>query len=231
MTERISTGIQGLDNVLCGGLIPQRTYLVYGESGAGKTTLGLHFLAAGIAAGERVLMITFGQPADHIRADAESIGLDLKNARMLDLTPPPEAFTEDQSYDIFSPAEVERGPITSQISEAIREGKPVRIFADGFGQFRNLAADAFHHRRLVQSFFQFATQQGATLMVASDSGECARDADGVIQLEGAGRDHPASQTHQGRSLRVVKLRGSDFQAGPHPMRLSTSGLQVPLSAA
>jgi circadian clock protein KaiC len=222
MSKRISTGIQGLDNILLGGLMPQRIYLVYGDSGAGKTTLGLHFLGAGLAAQERVLMITFGQPADHIRADAESIGLDLSGANILDLTPPPEAFSGDQIYDIFSPAEVERGPITSQISEAIRDGKPARIFVDGFGQFRNLVADAFHHRRLAQSFFQFSTRHGATLMVASDNGDCARDADGVIYLDSA---------HQGRTLRVVKFRGSDFQPGPHPMRLSTSGLQVPLSAA
>src|SRR5207302_7537641 len=109
-------------------------------------------------------------------------GLDLNGTKILDLTPPPEAFSEDQIYDIFSPAEVERGPITSQISEAIREGKPTRIFADGFGQFRNLVADAFHHRRLAQSFFQFAIRQPATLLVSSETGECARDADGVIHL-------------------------------------------------
>src|SRR5437879_1899041 len=116
MSNRISTGIQGLDNILLGGLIPQRVYLLSGESGSGKTTLGMHFIATGVAAGERVLMITFGQPADHILADAESIGLDLKLAEILDLTPPPEAFAEDQLYDIFSPAEVERGPITAEMS-------------------------------------------------------------------------------------------------------------------
>jgi circadian clock protein KaiC len=222
MSNRISTGIQGLDNIFLGGLIPHRVYLVSGESGSGKTTLGMHFIAAGLAAGERVLMITFGQPADHIRADAESIGLDLSSANVLDLTPSPEAFAEDQVYDIFSPAEVERGPITSQMSEAIREGKPARIFVDGFGQFRNLVADAFHHRRLAQSFFQFAIRQPATLLVSSETGECARDADGVIHL---------ACSNQGRSLQVMKYRGSDFQPGPHPMRISTSGLQVPLSAA
>ena len=222
MENRISTGIQGLDKILLGGLIPQRAYSVCGQSGTGKTTLGLHFLSAGLAAGERVLMITFGQPADHIRADAESIGIDLSAAKILDLTPPPETFSEDHIYDIFSPAEVERGPITSQISEGIREGKPTRIFVDGFGQIRNLAGDAFHYRRLAQAFFQFAIRQGATLLVASDSGECVRDADGVIHLECSA---------QGRMLRVVKFRGSDFQPGPHPMQLSTSGIQVPLSAA
>jgi circadian clock protein KaiC len=222
MSKRVSTGIQGLDNILLGGLMPQRAYLVYGESGSGKTTLGLHFLAAGLMAGERALMISFGQPADHVLADAESIGLDLNTAKILDLTPPAETFSEDQIYDIFSPAEVERGAITSRISEAICQGRPARIFADGFGQFRNLAADPFHHRRLAQSFFQFATREGATLVVSSDNGECARDADGVIHLEFA---------HQGRTLRVVKFRGSDFQSGLHLIRLSASGLQVPLSAA
>src|SRR5215831_11927912 len=120
MSNRISTGIQGLDSILLGGLISYRAYLVSGGAGSGKTTLGMHFVRAGLAAGERVLMITFGQPADHIRADAESIGLDLNAAKILDLTPPPEVFTEDQVYDIFSPSEVERGPITSQMSEAIR---------------------------------------------------------------------------------------------------------------
>jgi circadian clock protein KaiC len=222
MSNRISTGIQGLDNILTGGLIPERAYLIYGESGAGKTTLGMHFIAAGVGTGERVLIISFGQPADRMRADAESIGLDLAAVKILDLTPPPEAFAEDQIYDIFSPAEVERAPVTSRISEAIREGRPSRIFADGFGQFRNLAADTFHHRRLAQSFFQFATRQGATLMVSSESGECARDADGVIHLE---------CSNHGRTLRVVKFRGSNFQPGGHAMRISTSGLEVPLSAA
>src|ERR1043165_7897721 len=134
MTNRISTGIIGLDSILFGGLLPQRAYLVYGASGAGKTTLGLHFIAAGIAAGERVLMITFGQPEDHVRTDARSIGLDIEAAKILDLTPPPEAFAENQIYDIFSPAEVERGPMTSQISGAIREVRPTRILADGFTQ-------------------------------------------------------------------------------------------------
>ncbi|MDZ4874624.1 MAG: hypothetical protein CLLPBCKN_004020 [Chroococcidiopsis cubana SAG 39.79] len=43
MSERMSTGISGLDEVLHGGLIPVRAYLVRGGSGAGKTTLGLSF--------------------------------------------------------------------------------------------------------------------------------------------------------------------------------------------
>jgi circadian clock protein KaiC len=43
----ISTGIPGLDNVLCGGLDPERLYLLEGEPGTGKTTIALQYLLAG----------------------------------------------------------------------------------------------------------------------------------------------------------------------------------------
>jgi circadian clock protein KaiC len=222
MTMRVSTGIQGLDNILLGGLIPQRAYSVYGEPGAGKTTLGLHFLSAGASIGERALMITFDQPEDHVRADAASIGVDIDTVKILDLTPPPEIFSENQTYDIFSPVEVEREPLTSEISKAIRDGRPVRVFVDSLDHFRGLAADGFHYRRLAQSFFQFVTRQGATLLVACEDRNCAGDVDGAIQLEFA---------HQGRTIRVLKFRGSDFQPGRHPMRLTSSGLELPVTAA
>ena len=45
--ERVSTGVPGLDNVLCGGLDAERLYLVEGEPGTGKTTLALQFLLEG----------------------------------------------------------------------------------------------------------------------------------------------------------------------------------------
>jgi circadian clock protein KaiC len=219
---RISTGIAGLDHILNGGLLRSRAYLVHGEPGTGKTTLGLHFLAAGAAAGEGCLLITFGPAETHIRRDAASLGVDIRNVAVLDLTPPPEAFSKLQTYDIFSPAEVELDPLSVDIARAVAHHKPSRIFVDGFEQFRQLAADPFNHRRLIQSFFRFATQNGETLVVASEQTESARDVDGVIGLEFA---------HECRGLRVTKFRGSDFRAGLHPMRLTGSGLEVPLNAA
>jgi predicted ATP-dependent serine protease len=45
--DRVSTGIPGLDDVLGGGLDPERLYLIEGEPGTGKTTLALQFLLEG----------------------------------------------------------------------------------------------------------------------------------------------------------------------------------------
>jgi circadian clock protein KaiC len=55
--ERVSTGIEGLDDVLHGGLIPGRSYLLRGEPGTGKTALGFNYLIAGVEADETVLCI------------------------------------------------------------------------------------------------------------------------------------------------------------------------------
>ena len=51
-TQRISTGIAGLDDILGGGLDAERLYLVEGEPGTGKTTLALQFLLEGTRRGE-----------------------------------------------------------------------------------------------------------------------------------------------------------------------------------
>jgi circadian clock protein KaiC len=215
---RVSTGISGLDDILHGGFLPGRVYLIHGEPGTGKTTLGLHF----VSSEEGGVLISFTQSADHLRADAASFGLNLDNVRIVDLTPAPDLFVQMQTYDIFSPVEVEREPISHHIAKAILDANPRRIYVDSFGQFRNLASDAFHYHRLAQSFFRFATQRGATLVIGSHDQSCARDVDGVIRLNYCGED---------RTVRVTKFRGSDFLAGDHAILFTTGGLQIPVSAA
>jgi circadian clock protein KaiC len=75
--NRLSVGISGLDEVIGGRLIPQRSYLVRGGPGTGKTTLGLHFLAAGVDRGKKTLFITLGEPEAQLRANAENLGFDI----------------------------------------------------------------------------------------------------------------------------------------------------------
>ncbi len=61
-----ATGIPGLDYILLGGFPRNRVYLVQGDPGVGKTTLGLQFLLEGIRQGESVLYITLSESADEL---------------------------------------------------------------------------------------------------------------------------------------------------------------------
>lgn len=221
--QRVSTGVPGLDEVLHGGFLQRGAYLVRGGPGAGKTTLGLHFLIAGAAQGEPVLFITLGEPEETVRANASRQGFDLRGVHFLDLSPTPEFFAQVEAYDIFSPAEVEREPVTRRILEAIEEIKPARVFIDSMSQFRYLCRDAYQFRKQTISFLRFLAQHQVTVLFSSEASPEAPDedlqflADGVLELE----------VHGGlRRLAVRKFRGSDFDAGFHSYRITSNGLAV-----
>ncbi|MEK6911714.1 MAG: ATPase domain-containing protein, partial [Candidatus Thermoplasmatota archaeon] len=55
---RCVTGIDGLDNILSGGIPRGNTVLVTGSVGTGKTSLCLEFLVHGALAGENSLYIS-----------------------------------------------------------------------------------------------------------------------------------------------------------------------------
>jgi circadian clock protein KaiC len=222
-SKRVSTGIEGLDEILESGLVARRVYLVRGGPGTGKSTLGLHFLTAGANAGEKALFITLSEPEYQLRKNAASIGLNLKDVSLLDLTPSPEFFSEDQSYDVFSPADVERRPTTEKITTEVEKLKPARVFLDSATQFRYLTPDAFQFRKQVLSLSRYLTEQGATVILSSEGSNEAPDddlqflCDGVINL-----DFPS----EGRNISVIKFRGSGFQSGQHSMRIGAKGIEV-----
>lgn len=219
---RLSTGVPGLDEVLDGGLLAQRSYLVRGGPGSGKTMLGLHFLSTGVARGGAALFIAMSEPESSIRANAMACGFQLEGVNFLDLSPTSKIFTETQSYDVFSPAEVERDPMRTSIREMIDALKPQRIFLDTITQFRYLSPDPFQFRKHMLSLLRFLVEHGGTALFTSEAQDATDEdlqfiSDGIIQLNSSPGD---------RSLRVTKFRGSDFRSGCHSMRLSSSGMEV-----
>lgn len=220
---RLSTGVAGLDEILQGGLIPGRAYLVRGGPGSGKTTLGLHYLTAGAANGERALFISLEELIPQIKKDALRRGFDLKGIEFLDLSPSSEFFQKVRTYDIFSAAEVEREPTAAKIITHVEKIKPQRVFIDPMTQFRYLSSDVFQFRQQVLSFLRYVVEQGATVVFTSESSAEAPDddlqfmSDGVINL---GNDA------SGRYIAVSKFRGSDFRSEHHAVKMIASGIAV-----
>lgn len=220
---RLSTGIAGFDEILNGGLIPKRAYLVRGGPGCGKTILGLHFLSAGLNQDDKSLYITLGEAAEQIKTNGAILGFDTKAIDFLDLSPGADFFTQVQTYDIFSPAEVEREPTTQRIIETVESLKPKRVLIDSMTHFRYLCTDDFQFRKQVLSFMRFLLETGATVLFTSESSPEAPDddlqfiSDGVIHL---------NNSPEGRNISVTKFRGSDFLSGLHSLRLTSKGIQV-----
>ncbi|MDN5849284.1 MAG: AAA family ATPase [Nitrococcus sp.] len=220
--KHLSTGVDGLDEILLGGAIQQRSYLIRGGPGQGKTTLGLQFLSAADDQ-ESTLFIGFQEPEEQLRRNAASLGLDVTAITFLSLAPAAQFFSEQQGYDVFSAADVEQQPLIDSIIQAIRSINPTRVFIDSLSQLRFLSADIFQYRKQVLSFLRFLTQQGATVLFSSESSRELPDddlqfiADGVINLDSG---------PSGTAIRVSKMRGSSFRCGMHHVRLGSGGLKV-----
>ena len=78
-SERISTGIAGLDRLLHGGYIKGRSYLLTGESGTGKTIACLQFLVSALLIGEKAVYVTVDERPTEILESAESFSWDLQH--------------------------------------------------------------------------------------------------------------------------------------------------------
>ena len=221
--NRISTGISGLDNILLGGLVANQAYLIKGQPGSGKTTLGFHFLSEGASKGETSLFIGFSESEARLRRNAQLIGIDLGQVEFLDLSTTANFFIKNETYNIFSPSEVEKTPITEKLIETIERVNPRRVFLDAITQFRFLAVNNFEFRKQVQSFIRFVVDRNTTLLLTSEGNDRNPDddlqfmSDAIIELRSTVNKH---------SISVNKFRGSGFIKGYHDLRLSDGGISV-----
>jgi len=221
--DRLSTGIAGLDEILDGGLIRERAYMVTGGAGTGKTIAGLHFLSEAIEAGEDALFVAFEEDPADLADDAAGVGFDTSDITFLDLSPDAARFVDDQSYDVFEPDVVEGSGVAARIVEAVEAAAPDRVFVDPLTHLQYLAPDEYQYRQEVAGFVQYLTDAGATVLFSSQAAVEGERAtleylcDGSIRLDHAPK---------GRTIEVTKFRGSDFRSGAHTVRISDSGMSV-----
>ena len=78
MVERISTGVEGLDVLLRGGIPRKSVIEICGTPGAGKSTLGMQFLLNGVKHGERGLYVAMEQSKDDIIASFSGFNWNLE---------------------------------------------------------------------------------------------------------------------------------------------------------
>ena len=223
----ISSGVPGLDSVLCGGLTPERLYLIEGMPGTGKTTLALKFLMEGVRNGEPVLYVTLSETHNELQAVARSHGWSLDGIHVHEVIPSEDLLDPAQQHTLFHPSEVELGDTTRDISAIVEKLKPARIVIDSLSELRLLASNALRYRRQVLAYKQFFARRNCTVLMLDDRPD-SHDmqirsiAHGVITLSSAQREYGGER----RQLRVVKLRGVKFMGGMHDYVIEQGGLIV-----
>jgi len=225
--ERAAIGIAGLDDILGGGLPARHVYLVEGDPGSGKTTLGLHFLRQGVQQGEDGLYITLSETAMELRTVAASHGWTLDGIEVFELVSS-EGLSPDLEQSILHPSQVELGETVRGVIAAVERLKPHRVVFDSLSEMRLLAQDPLRYRRQVLALKKFFGDQGCTVLLLDDRSSREGDqqlhsiAHGVINLEQAVDQYGPER----RRLRVLKMRGIRFRGGEHDFVLDTGGIAV-----
>lgn len=226
--NRSASGVPGLDNILRGGFISHRLYLVDGDPGAGKTTLSLQYLLEGIRASEKCLYITLSETKDELVAGAKSHGWSLDGIEIMELTSNENDLDGDGQVTMYHPSEVELNETTKKVLDIVAKLNPSRVVFDSLSEMRLLAQSSLRYRRQILALKQFFIGRNCTVILLDDRTSEGSDlhlqsiAHGVISLEQMAPVYGAER----RRLRVMKLRGTDFRGGYHDFTIRRGGIEV-----
>jgi circadian clock protein KaiC len=222
-----STGIEGLDHILLGGFPRNHVYLLQGDPGVGKTTLGLQFLLEGIRNGETALYLTLSETKDELQAVGKSHGWDMTKVHVFEQLVGEDSLDEDEST-VFYPSEVELGQTVKGMIDEVERLKPQRVVLDSLSEIRLLAQSTLRYRKQILALKQFFAKRKITVLLLDDRTAEINDLQlqsvphGVLELERFTPLYGAAR----RRLQLVKVRGLAFRDGYHDFSIKTGGIIV-----
>lgn len=223
--DRVRTGIEGLDDMLEGGLPKGHAVAVMGSFGTGKTTFGLQFLHQGLQDGEKGIFISLEEDQESILANARSYGWDLRKyvgARQL-------AVLKLEPTDAKS--SITR--VRSELPDLVRSFGASRIVVDSVSLL-NMLYDTLPEKRVsLFNMIQMFKGTGATCLMTAEvqdhNPNSSRDGlieyavDGVIGLRY--EEHPEMGEVK-LTIRVMKMRRIKHSRRVKPYSITDHGIDV-----
>jgi circadian clock protein KaiC len=235
--EKLPTGIESFDQIAEGGLPRNRTTLVSGTAGSGKTVFALQFLAAGLRhAGENGVFVTFEESPKDIRNNMLSFGWELDvweregRLAMVDASPEP-------GEEVIESGDYELGALLARVENAVRKVSAKRVAVDSLGAIFSQFSDQSVVRRELFRIASALKKMGVTAVMTAertdDYGPIARFgveefiADNVMVLRNVLDDE-----RRRRTIEILKFRGTDHQKGEFPFTIMPDQgiVVIPLSA-
>ncbi len=223
------TGIRGLDEITFGGLPKGRTTLVCGSAGAGKTLLGMEFLARGAAQyGEPGVCISFEETADELISNVASIGFDIK--KLVAQKKLVIDFVYLDRSEIEETGEYDLEGLFLRLGQAVDSIGAKRVLLDSVEMlFASLTNEGILRAEL-RRLFRWLKDRQLTAVVTAERGQGESltrygieeyISDCVVVL-----DNRTTDSVSIRRLRVVKYRGSRHGTNEYPFLIGDEGISV-----
>ena len=227
-SDRCPSGVEGLDDILAGGLARECFYLIQGDPGSGKTTLALQFLLEGLRRGESVFYVTLSETRAELLRVAQSHGWSLEKIPLMELSAVEQLLRPEAQTTVFHPSEIELNKISKLLIDEAEKTRPQRVVFDSLSEFRLIAETPLRYRRELLNLKQHFARLKSTVLLLDDKSGTGVDphilslSHGVLEMEQLSPDYGISR----RRLRVLKLRGIKFREGYHDYMIETGGLRI-----
>ena len=229
---RIRTGIAGFDDIVQGGLIPNRVYIVAGPPGAGKTTFGIHFLVQGAKEGERGLYVSLTEDPRNIIEDMSTFTFNIKRYTLgglilfVDMGPLSIQYLNViKNRDKMKSTYAEE--VFKKISALVQMKGVKRIVIDSVLTLRYGSGKEDEQNREIARFFRSLKDLKATTLILSEMTDLSNYspehymAHGVIFLHNFLNGNTMT-----RALQVIKMRGTKHDCDMHKMEIGVDGIRV-----
>ncbi|MCJ7760060.1 AAA family ATPase [Candidatus Bathyarchaeota archaeon] len=214
--ERVSTGIDGFDDLIGGGLQKGKTYLVSGEAGTGKTVFCLQYTLDGLSKKENVVYLTVDERPTHLVQDAATFDWDLetpireKRLYMIDITP---EFSELRLGKFKGNVENEK--IFEEIRSCVKKVDAKRVIIDPIAPMFASSENQFQLREYIRQLMFSLDELGTTNLVSSiiDTGSNMISKFGVEEFFASGVMVLGMEREEmvyNRVLLVRKMRGTSI---------------------
>jgi circadian clock protein KaiC len=221
---RASSGIEGLDAMLGGGLIEHSLTLMVGTPGVGKTLLGLQFLADGARRGEPGLMATLDESPAHLEQKARRIGLDrggtpFFNGTLLDTLWEPAVELDPDVLAARLRAAVEARPIRRVVLDAFANLEMI-LCPEELADYVVALTNYFRGRGVTSLLIRDIVEvAGSTVSIGGLT--FAATADNILMLR-----HLEIDNQLERVVWVVKTRDSHFDPAVRRYSIADNGLVI-----
>ncbi len=228
------TGIKGFDEIAEGGLPKNRTTLVSGNAGSGKTLFGIDFLIKGAADyNEPGILMSFEETEDELYKDVASLNMDLQI-----LVSQKKILLEHVILDRKDIQETDFNleGIFVRLEEAIDSIGAKRVVLDSLESIFAGVTDLGILRLEIKRLFRWLKAKQVSAIVTGEPGENGSYtrhgleeyvSDCIILLDNRVRDQIAT-----RRVRIIKYRGSKHGTSEYPFVIDDEGLSViPITSA
>ncbi|MBC7427850.1 MAG: KaiC 1, partial [Bacteriovorax sp.] len=232
--QKCPTGIKGLDEITEGGLPKNRTTLISGGSGSGKTLLGIDFLINGaINFKEPGIFMSFEETEEELYKDVASLNLDLK--KLVSQKKILFEYVVLERRDVQESGEFNLEGLFVRLEHAIASIGAKRVVLDSIESLFAGVTDDGILRLEVKRLFRWLKEKEVTAIVTGEQGKDTYTRHGleeyisdcIILLDNRVREQIST-----RRIRVVKYRGSNHGTNEYPFVIDKDGLSViPITSA